>query len=143
VVGVGRVAEGISWAIGGDGKFYLHKNRFRTTAFGGHGTVAYDLFGAGTASGDAGLSIPIRQGGNLGQGEFLVRIFGKLFVLACRRHDAQLCCRPSSGLLRTSRCQKGTVCIPWPPKVRCSRRCEATISVCVVRETNREQIVAV
>ncbi len=80
VVGVGMVAEGISWAVGGGGKFYLHKDRFRITTFGGHGTVAYDLFGAGTASGDAGLSIPIRQGGNLGQGEFLVRIFGKLFV---------------------------------------------------------------
>ena len=80
VVGVGMIADGISWAIGGGGKFYLHKDRFRITAFGGHGTVAYDLFGAGTASGDAGLSVPIRQGGNLGQGEFLVRIFGKLFV---------------------------------------------------------------
>lgn len=80
VVGVGMVADGISWAIGGGGKFYVHKDRFRITAFGGHGTVAYDLFGAGIASGNAGLSVPIRQGGNLGLGEFLVRIFGKVFV---------------------------------------------------------------
>jgi hypothetical protein len=80
VIAVGMVADGISWAIGGGGKFYLYEDRFRITAFGGHGTVAYDLFGAGTASGDAGLSVPIRQGGNLGLGEFLVRIFGKVFV---------------------------------------------------------------
>jgi Omp85 superfamily domain len=80
LVGVGMAADGISWAIGGGGKFYLHKDRFRITTFGGHGTVAYDLFGIGNGGGNGGYSIPIRQGGNLGMGEFLVRIIGKVFV---------------------------------------------------------------
>lgn len=75
----GMVADGISWAIAGGGRLHLRNDRFRITAFGGHGTVAYDLFGTGTADGDTGRSVPIRQGGDLALGELLVRLFGKVF----------------------------------------------------------------
>src|SRR5215468_1943846 len=56
---VGMIAQRSSWAIGGGGRFILHRDRFRVTVFGGHGSVSYDLFGTGSAGGDAGRSVLI------------------------------------------------------------------------------------
>jgi hypothetical protein len=76
---VGMIAQRSSWAIGGGGRLILHHDLFRVTSFGGHGSVSYELFGVGSANGDAGHSVLIQQSGDLVGGEFLVRLFSKLY----------------------------------------------------------------
>src|SRR5882762_9118460 len=76
----GMVATRSSWALGGGGSLYLKQDRFRITAFGGHGTVGYDIFGVGNAGGDQGQTIPIRQGGSLVLLEVLFRLKGKFYL---------------------------------------------------------------
>jgi hypothetical protein len=80
LVGVGMLASGDSWALGGGASLYLKRDRFRPKGFGGHGSVGYDLFGTGTQNGDRDASIPIRQGGTLAMAEFLVRVHGKFYI---------------------------------------------------------------
>jgi hypothetical protein len=79
VVG-GMIAEGGSWAIGGGGRLFLKRDRFRLSFFSGHGNVKYDLFGVGTSGGDAGKAIPIEQGGDLAFAEVLFKLKGKLYA---------------------------------------------------------------
>ena len=62
VVLTGLIATRSSWAGGGGGRFYL-KDRYRVTAFGGHGSIGYDTFGVGNEGGDKGEALAIRQGG--------------------------------------------------------------------------------
>src|SRR5271154_4878649 len=50
-----------SWAGGALEKLYIDEDRFRITFGGGYGSVNYDFFGVGNASGNAGISIPINQ----------------------------------------------------------------------------------
>jgi len=76
----GMITEHDSWAIGGGGRFILSHDRYRVSVFGGHGTVAYDLFGVGNQGGDAGHEIPIRQGGDLAFAQVLFRVRGKFFL---------------------------------------------------------------
>jgi hypothetical protein len=76
----GMIATRSSWALGGGASLYLKHDRFRIQTFAGHGTVGYDIFGVGTASGDLGQKIPIRQGGDLAMFEVLVRLKGKLYL---------------------------------------------------------------
>jgi hypothetical protein len=77
---VGMLAAHSSWAFGGGGSLYLKGDRYRLTAFGGHGTVGYDLYGVGTEGGNNGQAIPIRQGGDLLFGEFLFRLRAKFYL---------------------------------------------------------------
>jgi hypothetical protein len=69
-----------TWALGGGGQMYLKQDRYRVTAFAGHGSVGYDIFGVGSQSGDAGKAIPIRQHGTMGLGEVLFRIVDHLYL---------------------------------------------------------------
>jgi Omp85 superfamily domain len=77
---VGMVATRGTWAAGGGGQLYLHQDMYRVTAFGGHGSVGYDIFGVGQAGGDAGKAYPIRQGGTLALGEVLFRVVDHLYI---------------------------------------------------------------
>jgi hypothetical protein len=78
VIGMG--ATRATWAVGGGGQLYLHHDMYRVTAFGGHGSVGYDLFGVGQSGGDAGKAYPIRQGGTLALGEVLFRLVDHLYL---------------------------------------------------------------
>jgi len=80
IVLAGMVATRSTWALGGGGSLYLKHDRFRINAFGGHGTVGYDIFGVGNSGGNQGLTIPIRQGGDLVLLELLVRVKGKFYL---------------------------------------------------------------
>jgi len=82
----------------------LKQDRFRITAFGGHGTVGYDIFGVGNAGGDQGQTIPIRQGGSLVLLEVLFRLKGKFYlgrdstIAISRRAGLQRQCAPALRL---------------------------------------------
>jgi hypothetical protein len=76
----GMLAAHSTWALGGGGSLYLKEDRYRLTAFGGHGSVGYNLYGVGNLGGDRGEAIPIRQGGNLAMLEFLFRVKNKFYL---------------------------------------------------------------
>src|SRR5678815_14659 len=59
IVLTGLIATRSSWAVGGGGRFYLKQDRYRLTAFGGHGSIGYDAFGVGNEGGDKGEAIAL------------------------------------------------------------------------------------
>src|SRR5688572_27175499 len=76
----GLIAERKSWALGGGGRLYLNRDRFRIAGFGGHGSITYEIFGKGTEDGDAGRSVLVHQSGDMVMGEVLVRLFSSLYA---------------------------------------------------------------
>jgi surface antigen Omp85-like protein len=69
-----------SWLWGAGAKLYLKGDRFRLTAAYGQAQLHYDLYGIGNLAGNAGLSIPIHQGGKALLLESLIRVKSKLFL---------------------------------------------------------------
>ena len=78
-VGGGYVSNG-SWGGGAYAKLYMKQNRYRFTGAFGHGDVNLKLYGTGTASGNAGVSVPTKQIGNFYLVEGLVRVSKNIFV---------------------------------------------------------------
>ena len=59
---------------------YYKEDRYETTGLYGHGNLDYNLYGIGTASGDAGLKLPLDQTGQVFRAEFLRVITWKIFA---------------------------------------------------------------
>lgn len=62
------------------GEFYLKQNTYHLTTAYFRGDINYDFFGTGTAAGDAGRKLPLKQTGQVFLGEILYRVGGQFFV---------------------------------------------------------------
>jgi Omp85 superfamily domain len=69
-----------SWMLGGGQMLHLDRDRYRVLAVAGYADINFDFFGIGSDAGEAGQSIPIRQFGYAGLGQFLVRAFEKVYI---------------------------------------------------------------
>ena len=67
-----------AWGLGGE--FYLKQDTYHITTIYFRGNINYDFYGTGTASGDAGQKLPLKQTGELFLGDFLYRLRWKLSV---------------------------------------------------------------
>jgi len=67
-----------AWGLGGE--FYLKQDIYHITTIYFRGNINYDFYGTGTASGDAGQKLPLKQTGELFLGDFLYRLRWKLSV---------------------------------------------------------------
>jgi hypothetical protein len=67
-----------AWGLGGE--FYAKQDTFHITTIYFRGNLNYDFFGTGTASGDAGRKLPLKQTGELFLGDFLYRLGWKISV---------------------------------------------------------------
>ena len=67
-----------AWGLGGE--FYFKQDTYHITTIYFRGNLNYDFYGTGTASGDAGLKLPLKQTGELFLGDFLYRLRWKLSV---------------------------------------------------------------
>jgi hypothetical protein len=59
---------------------YYKEDKYETTGLYGHGNLDYNLYGIGTAGGDAGLKLPLDQTGQIFRAEFLRVIKWKIFA---------------------------------------------------------------
>jgi len=66
------------WGLGGE--FYLKQDTYHITTTYFRGNINYDFYGTGSASGDAGRKLPLKQTGELFLGDFLYRLRWKLSV---------------------------------------------------------------
>lgn len=62
------------------GDLFLKQDKYRITAIYVRGNFNYDLYGIGTAAGDAGLKLPLEQSGQAFRGELLRRIGWQFFL---------------------------------------------------------------
>jgi outer membrane protein assembly factor BamA len=67
-----------AWGLGGE--FYFKQDTYHITTIYFSGNLNYDFYGTGTASGDAGLKLPLKQTGELFLADFLYRLRWKLSV---------------------------------------------------------------
>ena len=67
-----------AWGLGGE--FYLKQDIYHITTIYFRGNINYDFYGTGTASGNAGQKLPLKQTGELFLGDFLYRLRWKLSV---------------------------------------------------------------
>ena len=67
-------------AFGVGGSFYLKQDTYRVTAGFVHGNINYDLYGIGTAAGNANQKLPLEQTGELFLGQALRRIGWDFFL---------------------------------------------------------------
>jgi outer membrane protein assembly factor BamA len=67
-----------AWGLGGE--FYFKQDTYHITTIYFRGNLNYDFYGTGTASGDAGVKLPLKQTGELFLGDFLYRLRWKLSV---------------------------------------------------------------
>jgi outer membrane protein assembly factor BamA len=67
-----------AWGLGGE--FYLKQDTYHITTIYFRGNINYDFYGTGTASGNAGQKLPLKQTGELFLGDFLYRLRWKLSV---------------------------------------------------------------
>jgi outer membrane protein assembly factor BamA len=67
-----------AWGLGGE--FYFKQDAYHITTIYFRGNLNYDFYGTGTASGDAGLKLPLKQTGELFLGDFLYRLRWKISV---------------------------------------------------------------
>jgi hypothetical protein len=78
--GAGLLTDDGSRGFGLYGDLYLKEDRYEITSLYGHGNIDYNLYGIGTAAGDAGLKLPLDQTGQIFRAEFLRVIKWKIFV---------------------------------------------------------------
>lgn len=78
--GAGLYTDNGSRGFAMAGEFYLKQNTYHLTSVFFHGNINYDFYGVGTAAGDAGLKLPLKQAGQAFLGEFLYRIGRKFFL---------------------------------------------------------------
>jgi hypothetical protein len=67
-------------AFGVGGSFYLKQDAYRVTAGFVHGNINYDLYGIGTAAGNANQKLPLEQTGEIFLGQALRRIGWDFFL---------------------------------------------------------------
>jgi hypothetical protein len=67
----GFVTTNRSWGIGGAQRFYFQEDRWRSLALATYMDVRYNFYGLGTAAGDEGTSVLMRQKGFGGLGELM------------------------------------------------------------------------
>jgi len=67
-----------AWGLGGE--FYLKQDTYHITTIYFRGNINYDFYGTGTASGDVGQKLPLKQTGELFLGDFLYRLRWKLSI---------------------------------------------------------------
>jgi len=60
------------WGLGGE--FYLKQDTYHFTTIYFRGNINYDFYGTGSASGDAGRKLPLKQEGEIFLGDFLCRL---------------------------------------------------------------------
>jgi hypothetical protein len=78
--GAGLVTDNGSRAFALAGNFYFKDDRYHAAAVYAHGNLNYNLYGIGTAAGNADLKLPLTQKGQLFFAEFLRRIGWKFFL---------------------------------------------------------------
>jgi Omp85 superfamily domain len=78
--GAGLITDDGSRGFGLYGDLYLKEDRYEITGLYGHGNIDYNLYGIGTAAGDAGLKLPLDQTGQVFRAEFLRVVKWKIFV---------------------------------------------------------------
>jgi hypothetical protein len=81
VVGVGGLITNNGsrgFVVGGE--LYLKQDTYRITSALAHGNVNYDLYGIGTAAGNAGLKLPLNQTGEAFLGEVLRKLAWRFFL---------------------------------------------------------------
>jgi hypothetical protein len=67
-----------AWGLGGD--FYFKKDTYHITTLYFRGNINYDFYGIGTAAGDTGSKLPLKQTGEIFLTDFLYRLGWKLSV---------------------------------------------------------------
>ena len=80
VGGAGLATDNGSRAFALAGNFYFNEDRYHAVAIYVHGNLNYNLYGIGTAAGNAALKLPLKQQGQLFFGEFLRRVGWKFFL---------------------------------------------------------------
>jgi hypothetical protein len=78
--GAGLVTDNGSRAFALAGNFYFSEDCYNVTAVYSRGNLNYNLYGIGTAAGNADLKLPLQQTGQLFFGEFLRRVGWKFFL---------------------------------------------------------------
>jgi len=78
--GAGLITDDGSRGFGLYGDLYLKEDRYEITSVYAHGNIDYNLYGIGTAAGDAGLKLPLDQTGQVFRAEFLRVVKWKIFV---------------------------------------------------------------
>ena len=78
--GAGLVTDNGSRAFALAGNFYFKRDRYHAAAVYAHGNLNYNLYGIGTAAGNADQKLPLTQKGQLFFGEFLRRVGWKFFL---------------------------------------------------------------
>jgi Omp85 superfamily domain len=62
------------------GELYLKQDTYQITSGFAHGNINYDLYGVGTAAGNAGLKLPLNQTGEAFFGEVLRKLVWRFFL---------------------------------------------------------------
>ena len=99
------ITDNGSRALGLGGDIYFKQNTYHVTALYVRGNLNYDFFGVGTAAGDAGQKLPLKQTGYAFLGDVLYRVGGRFFV------GPRVLAGNSTITLR----QSGETTIPPPP----------------------------
>jgi Omp85 superfamily domain len=76
----GLITNNGSSGFGIGAQLFMKENRYAVTSLYVHGNVDYNLYGVGTAAGDANLKLPLDQTGHLYFGEALRRIPWQFFI---------------------------------------------------------------
>jgi hypothetical protein len=80
VGGVGLFTSGGSRLVALGGELYLKEDTYEITAGVGDGHLDYNFYGTGTAAGEAGRKLAIKQSGQIFFGEVLRRLKWKFFL---------------------------------------------------------------
>lgn len=78
--GAGLVTDNGSRAFALAGNFYFSEDCYNVTAVYSRGNLNYNLYGIGTAAGNADLKLPLQQTGQLFFGELLRRVGWRFFL---------------------------------------------------------------
>jgi hypothetical protein len=98
--GGGLITNNGTRAFAFGAQLFLKQNTYEITAGYGRGNLNYNLYGIGTAAGNAGLKLPLAQTGQAFFGEALRRLVWKVFVgPRFFAGDSFLTLRPSSGTI--------------------------------------------
>ena len=94
----GLITNNGSSGFGLGAQLFMKENKYAITSLYVQGNVNYNLYGVGTAAGDANLKIPLDQTGHLYFGEALRRIPWQFFVgPRFWTGDSVVTVRPSNG----------------------------------------------
>jgi Omp85 superfamily domain len=80
IMAMGYGAENGSWLAGGGGRFFLKEDEYRLSGGVFTGRINYDYAGVGTAAGESGQTVPIKQNMTAVIAEPLVQIAPHLYL---------------------------------------------------------------